>query len=151
MFTYSCIIRSAYKKSRVRSKPGATPNLDLCTVLGETQTVDSVLYRATVTGMADPKLQKHSGDYEDETRPHPLSMAEWRELMAIPAIRWSWGLETDETPENFAKQVYAAKFHFVSGSPGYVGDLYIVQGDTLTGDVPFVLLRGKDGKLAFAY
>jgi len=79
-----------------------------------------------------------------------LSIAEWTELMAIPAIRESWGLEPDETPEHFAKQVYAAKFHFHSGSPGYVGDLYILQGDALTGDAPFVLLRGKDGKLKFA-
>jgi hypothetical protein len=79
-----------------------------------------------------------------------LSIAEWNELMAIPAIRESWGLEPDETPEHFAQQVYAAKFHFHSGSPGYVGDLYILQGDVLTGDAPVVLLRDKEGKLKFA-
>ena len=79
-----------------------------------------------------------------------LSVAEWRELMAIPAIRESWGLESDETVESFAHQVYAAKFHFHSGSPGYVGDLYILQGDVLTGDPPFVLFRRADGQLDFA-
>jgi hypothetical protein len=96
--------------------------------------------------MADTTSPKDTGN-NDETRLQSLSMAEWREVMAIPAIRESWGLEA----ENFAKQVYAAKFDFVSGSPGYVGDLYILQGDELTGDAPIVLLRGKDGKLAFAY
>jgi hypothetical protein len=94
----------------------------------------------------------HIGDFDkwcDDTRPHMLSIAEWKELMAIPAIRESWGLES-EGPEHFSKQVYAAKFHFHSGSPGYVGDLYILQGDVLTGDPPFVLLRDKEGKLKFA-
>ncbi len=71
-------------------------------------------------------------------------------MMAIPAIRESWGFEPDEIPEHFAKLVYAAKYHFHSGSPGYVEDLYILQGDALTGDAPVVLLRGKDGKLKFA-
>ena len=71
-------------------------------------------------------------------------------MMAIPAIRESWGVEPDETPEHFAKLVYAAKFHFHSGSPAYVGDLYILQGDARTGDAPVVLSRGKDGKLKFA-
>jgi hypothetical protein len=81
---------------------------------------------------------------------HMLSIAEWTEMMAIPAIRESWGLEPDETPEHLAKLAYAAKFHFHSGSPGYVGDVYILQEDALTGDAPFVLLRIKDGKLKFA-
>ena len=103
--------------------------------------------------MAIVQTRNHIGDYDewcDDHRPHLLSPAEWAELMAIPAIQESWGLESDETPENFMSQVYAAKFHFHSGSPGYVGDLYVVQGDVLTGDPPFVLLRGKDGKLDFA-
>ena len=43
--------------------------------------------------------------------------------------------------------MYAAKFDFFSGSPGYVGDLYILQGDALTGYPPIVLRRGDDGTL----
>lgn len=85
----------------------------------------------------------------DDTRPFPLSLEEWKELLETPDIRESWGLESDVTPGDFSKTVYAAKFHFVSGSPGYFGDLYIVQGDYLTGDPPLVLKRGKDGKLEF--
>jgi hypothetical protein len=79
----------------------------------------------------------HTGDYDewcDDTRPHLLSPKEWAELIALPAIRKSWGLEDGDTSESFASQVYAAKFHFYSGFPGYVGDLYILQNDVLTGD-----------------
>ncbi len=70
--------------------------------------------------------------------------------MALPMIREAWGLDGDETPEEFAAQVYAAKFHFHSGGPGYVEDFYILQGDALTGDAPIVLQRGPSGKLALA-
>jgi len=78
-------------------------------------------------------------------KPEDISLAEWREIMEVQEVKESWGL-TDETPEEFAANVYAVKFDFVSGSPGYVGDLYIIQGDVLTGDAPFVLTR-KDGLL----
>ncbi len=78
-------------------------------------------------------------------KPEDISLAEWREIMQVQEVKESWGL-ADETPEEFAANVYAVKFDFVSGSPGYVGDLYILQGDTLTGDAPFVLTR-QDGAL----
>lgn len=73
-------------------------------------------------------------------KPQDISPAEWREIMQVQEVKESWGL-SDETPEEFAANVYAVKFDFVSGSPGYVGDLYIIQGDVLTGDAPFVLTR----------
>jgi hypothetical protein len=103
--------------------------------------------------MPTTKPRPHTGDFDewcDDTRPHPLSPEEWAELIQVPEIRESWGIEEDEAPEQFAQMVYAAKFHFVSGSPGYVGDIFIVQGDVLTGDAPFVLLRTKNGKLELA-
>jgi len=78
-------------------------------------------------------------------KPQDISSAEWREIMQVQEVKESWGL-SDETPEEFASNVYAVKFDFVSGSPGYVGDLYIIQGDVLTGDAPFVLAR-YDGAL----
>ena len=78
-------------------------------------------------------------------KPEDISLAEWREIMEVQEVKESWGL-SDETPEEFAANVYVVKFDFVSGSPGYVGDLYIIQGDTLTGDAPFVLTR-QDGVL----
>ena len=59
--------------------------------------------------------------------------------MAVPAVKESWGLTGDETPEEFAAMAYGAKFDFVSGGPGYVGDLYILCGDAL--GEPFTLIR----------
>jgi hypothetical protein len=81
----------------------------------------------------------------DDTKPYPLTKAEWKEIMEIPVVRESWGIENDMTPVDFSAQVYAAKFNFVSGSPGYVGDLFILQGDG--GEAPLVVHRDKKGKL----
>jgi hypothetical protein len=83
----------------------------------------------------------------EETKPHSLTSTEWREIMSIPVIRESWGIEDRMSVSDFSSQVYAARFEFISGSPGYVGDLFILQGDTLTGDAPFVLRRDETGKL----
>ena len=68
--------------------------------------------------------------------------------MQLPAIRESWGIEDDETPEQLADMVYGVKFNFASGTaPGYVGDLYILHGDAL--GEPITLIR-KGGKLVVA-
>jgi hypothetical protein len=83
----------------------------------------------------------------EDTKPFPLTPAEWKEIMTVEVIRESWGIEDDTSPDKFASQVYAAKYNFVSGSPGYVGDLFVLQGDVLTGDHPFVLYRDRTGKL----
>jgi len=50
----------------------------------------------------------------------------------------------DETPEQFADMVYGVRFDFTSGGPGYVGDLYILHGDSL--GEPTVLIR-RNGAL----
>jgi len=80
-------------------------------------------------------------------KPHPLTHAEWKEIMAIPTVRDGWGLESDTTPSEFSSMVYGVKFKFVSGSPGYVGDLFILQGDALTDAPPMVFRRGVKGEL----
>lgn len=81
--------------------------------------------------------------------PVVISLSEWQEIIKLPIVKENWGL-TDETPEEFASQVYAVKFDFMSGSPGYCGDLYIIQGDVLTGDAPLMLIR-LNGVLQTAY
>ena len=65
----------------------------------------------------------------------------------MPAVRDGWGLEDNVDPEEFAGMVYAAKFQFESGAPGYIGDLYILQGDILTDRGPMVLRRDDQGNL----
>lgn len=79
--------------------------------------------------------------------PYSLTQAEWKEIGDLPAVRESWGVQDDKDLAALSSQIYAVKFNFVSGSPGYIGDLFILQGDVLTGDAPFVLRRGQDGKL----
>jgi len=86
-------------------------------------------------------------EYNKDMNPYPLSPEEWKQIITIPAIREAWGLEDDVSPSDFAGSVYGVKFNFFSGSPGYVGDLYILQGDALTGYSPIVLLRADDGTL----
>lgn len=79
-------------------------------------------------------------------KPLEISLSEWQEIRALQEVIDSWGLTDDISAEEFGSWVYGVKFDFVSGSPGYVGPLYIVQGDALTGDAPFVLIR-QDGAL----
>lgn len=87
--------------------------------------------------------------YSDSMNHEPASLTqqEWQEIIAVPEVRETWGLDDDVTPEEFASRVYGAKFHFVSGGPGYIGDLYILQGDALTDAIPFSLKRNRSGKL----
>jgi hypothetical protein len=66
--------------------------------------------------------------------------------MNFPLVRDAWGIDDDETLEDFLSIVYGVKFDFHSGNPGYVGDLYILQGDALAGDPPIMLGR-QNGKL----
>jgi hypothetical protein len=80
-------------------------------------------------------------------KPQELSTAEWKEIMQLPVIKESWGIEENETPEQLADMAYGVKFDFASGGPSYGGDLYILHGDAL--GEPIVLIR-KDGKLVAA-
>jgi hypothetical protein len=82
------------------------------------------------------------------TLPQPLSAADWKELGAMEEVREQWGAETPEEFEAMAPEnIYAAKFtDFADSTPGYAGDLYILQGDFSEGDPPLTLIREK-GKL----
>ena len=77
-------------------------------------------------------------------KPHELSTAEWREIMQVPEVREAWGLQDDETPEEFSDIAYGVRFDFSSGiAPGYVGDLYILSGDALGEPFTFIRSAGK--------
>jgi hypothetical protein len=80
-------------------------------------------------------------------KPQKISGSEWREIVKLPVVRESWGLENGDTPEQFADTVYGVKFDFTSGGPGYCGDLYVLHGDAL--GEPMTLIR-KGGKLVAA-
>ncbi|MEI6534046.1 MAG: hypothetical protein WCN98_01810 [Verrucomicrobiaceae bacterium] len=80
-------------------------------------------------------------------KPTEISMLEWKEIMSLSYVEEGWGIDDTTTPEEFAAQVYGVKFQYCSGSPGYVGDLFILQGDTL--ESPVVIIR-KSGVLQLA-
>jgi hypothetical protein len=79
------------------------------------------------------------------TKPMELSLQEKKQIADMEDVRECWGAET---PEDFMQllddSIYAVKFDFVSGSPGYCGDLITMYGDAL--QPPLVLIR-EDGKL----
>jgi len=73
------------------------------------------------------------------TEPHKLSAEEWKEIVELPIVREAWGLDDNTTPEEFAEMVYGVRFDFVSGGPGYIGDLYVLCGDAL--GEPLTIIR----------
>lgn len=76
--------------------------------------------------------------------PQNVTDAEWEEIIKVPKVREDWGLET-ETAGVFRDMVYAAKFDFVSGSPGYRGELFVITGNALSA-APMILIR-ESGQL----
>jgi hypothetical protein len=79
-------------------------------------------------------------------KPTALTSAEIKEIASIEDIQQMWGAENaDEMAQMLDDTVYAVKFNYHSGSPGYVGDYFILQGDAL-GEA-LELVRNKDGKI----
>ena len=75
-----------------------------------------------------------------------LTNMEINEIAAIKDVRDMWGAEdAADMVSVIREQAYAVRFDFISGSPGYCGDYYLIQGDAL-GSNPIQLIR-KDGKL----
>ena len=79
--------------------------------------------------------------------PHKITESEWQEIAALEVVQQAWGLDSDIDPSEFASTVYGARFNYVSGGPGYVGSIYVLQGDSLTEVSPMVLRRERDGRL----
>jgi hypothetical protein len=76
------------------------------------------------------------------TQPSPLSSAEWDEVAGVREVREDWGLQSADHGAALASVAYGARFDFVSGSPGYVGDMFVIVGDGLSAP-PMVLIRDR--------
>jgi hypothetical protein len=81
-----------------------------------------------------------------QNQPVALTPLEWTEIAAFQDVREGWGLTGDMSAHEMAALIYGVKFAFHSGGPGYVGDLYILQGDA-AGVPPMVLGRDDMGQL----
>lgn len=78
--------------------------------------------------------------------PRPLRREEWEEIAALEFVRDSWGLDPlfGSLGEQLSLFAYGARYDFASGGPGYVGDLYTIQGDAF-GDAPLQFFRNEKG------
>ncbi len=65
--------------------------------------------------------------------PLPISPQEWREIAGHPDIQEMWNLDAEQDPAEACQPFcYGAKFDFMSGGPGYFGDLFVLVGDGLS-------------------
>lgn len=82
-------------------------------------------------------------------KPVALSPQEMKEIASIQDIREMWGAEdATEMQTMLAETVYAVKFAFHSGGPGYVGDYFILAGDAL-GEPLQLIRKNGTGELTF--
>ena len=82
------------------------------------------------------------------TKPMELTLEEKKEIAAMGDVTEMWGVENEaEFVAMFDDQIYAAKFDYVSGGPGYCGDLIVLFGD---GGFENINLIRRDGKLVIA-
>jgi hypothetical protein len=81
-----------------------------------------------------------------DNKPKALTSREIKEIAAKEDIQQMWGAENAvEMEEMLVESVYAVKFDYHSGSPGYIGDYFILQGDLLGEAI--TLIRNKIGKI----
>jgi hypothetical protein len=79
-----------------------------------------------------------------DNKPKALTNKEIREIAALEDIQQMWGAaNTDEMVNVLEESAYAVKFYFISGGPGYVGDLYVLFGDSPGEPVRLIRVNGK--------
>jgi hypothetical protein len=81
-------------------------------------------------------------------QPLALSSVEIKEIASVAEIQEMWDAQDSEEMELILKDSYAVKFDFINESPGYVGELFVIQGGSLDGEFPPVrLIRNNEEKL----
>ena len=81
-------------------------------------------------------------------KPFALTPKEIKEIASVKRIQELWGAENSADMELTLKDIYTVKFGFMNGSPGYVGDLFIIQPDHLGSDIPVTrLVRNQEKQL----
>jgi hypothetical protein len=113
--------------------------------LKEYRNVENPHDRITLNALDTMQMAAHSSPQRRMT-PQTITREEWMEIFQLPQIREAWGFDDQSTPEEFASVCYGARFDFVSGGPGYCGDLYVLYGDALSG-VPIILIRDSEHRL----
>ena len=79
------------------------------------------------------------------TKPFALTKSEIEEIASIKEIQEMWGAENAKDMQDYLTcTVYAVRFDFTSGSPGYCGDMFLLQGDCV--QPPLTLIRDREKK-----
>ena len=79
-------------------------------------------------------------------KPVALTAKEIKEIASVKEIQDAWGAEDSTDMEERLKDIYTVKFQYVNESPGYVGDLFIIQPGVLGDEYPVTRLIRDRGK-----
>ena len=81
-------------------------------------------------------------------RPVALTLKEIKEIASVQRIQDLWGGENQADMELILKDICTVKFQYMNGSPGYTGDLFIIQPDVLGSEYPVTrLIRNREKQL----
>ena len=59
----------------------------------------------------------------------------------VRGVREGWGLGDDDSSEAFLNRFCGVKFNYTTGGPGYNGEPFVLQGDSL--QPPILRIRKK--------
>ena len=81
-------------------------------------------------------------------KPFALTPKEIKEIASVQQIQDLWGMANSADMEMALKDIYTVKFQYMNESPGYVGDLFIIQPGVLGSDFPVTrLVRNRENQL----
>ena len=84
-----------------------------------------------------------------QNKPEKLTPEDWEEVRQNQTVIESWGLEPQDSADDFKESVYAVKFNFEPQTmPNYRGEVMLLLGDSLE---PLVLVRDRDQKLVASF
>lgn len=81
------------------------------------------------------------------TQPMAINKEEWTELTSLKDVQEAWGYEPGDDLGELQSRIYAVRFDFVSGNPGYCGPMYLLHGDGAPETPPMTIIRGENGEL----
>jgi hypothetical protein len=81
-------------------------------------------------------------------KPFALTPKEIKEIAGVKQIQDAWGTWNQADMEMILKDIYTVKFEYMNESPGYIGDLYIIQPGVLGSEFPVTrLVRNQEKQL----
>ena len=80
--------------------------------------------------------------------PFALTPKEIKEIASVQQIQDMWGADNSADMALILNDIYTIKFEYMNESPGYVGDLFIIQPGVLGSEYPVTrLIRNQEKQL----